>query len=141
MPKVVAVCASRSRRIPKRNIGVGFFERDYGLVGDANAGPGPLQVALLGVDTRARLAQDARLPLSNGALGENLLISGLDLTRLRLGSRVRIGEVILEVSQIGAEAGTPSAEAWATAKDESIIYCTVRHEGYVKAGDHLEVLE
>ncbi len=144
MPKVVAVCASRSRKIPKRNIGVGFFERDYGLVGDANAGPGPTQVVLTGVEGREKLARNATVPLTVGALGENLLTQGLHLKGLRLGTQLRVGDAVLEVSQLGLDAKARqdlAAQGAVEAKFGEVVYCTVKKEGYIKAGDRIEILE
>ena len=46
---VVAVCLSEERGTTKRNIGVGYLRRDYGLAGDAHAGSGK-QVSLLALE-------------------------------------------------------------------------------------------
>lgn len=144
MPKVVAVCASRSRKIPKRNIGVGFFERDYGLVGDANAGPGPTQVVLTGIESHEKLLRNAKVPLSQGALGENLLTQGLDVSALRLGTQLRIGDVVLEVSQLGLDFRDRQdlrSKGDLGGKVEDVVYCIVCQEGYIKAGDRIEILK
>lgn len=52
--KVVAVCTSETRGVPKRNVGKAYFEEGSGVVGDAHAGPWHRQVSLLALESIAR---------------------------------------------------------------------------------------
>jgi MOSC domain-containing protein YiiM len=75
-----------------------------GIVGDACAHPaihgGPLQALLLitaeGIDELIALG----FPLFYGALGENLTTRGVDRRSLRLGQRLRVGEIVIELTQV-----------------------------------------
>ncbi len=75
---------------------------DHGIEGDAHAGPGNRQVSLLAdedIDTmRARL--DSLVP---GDFAENITTRGIDLASLPVGTRLMIGNAVLEISQIGKE--------------------------------------
>ena len=75
---------------------------DHGIEGDAHAGPGARQVSLLAdedIDTmRARLST-----LVPGDFAENITTRGIDLASLPVGTRLMIGDVVLEISQIGKE--------------------------------------
>jgi MOSC domain-containing protein YiiM len=41
--------------------------------------------------------------VDHGAFGENILVAGLDLRLLPVGSRLEVGPALLEVTQIGKE--------------------------------------
>ena len=73
-----------------------------GIEGDAHAGPGLRQVSLLAdedIETmRVRLSS-----LRPGDFAENITTRGVDLAALPVGTRLRIGETVLEISQIGKE--------------------------------------
>ena len=75
---------------------------DHGIEGDAHAGPGNRQVSLLAdedIDTmRARLST-----LAPGDFAENITTRGIDLPSLPLGTKLSIGDAVLEISQIGKE--------------------------------------
>jgi len=75
---------------------------DSGLVGDAHAGPWHRQVSLLAEESMAKMCT-AELRLSPGDFAENLTVRGLDLLALPIGAKLKIGAVLLEVTQIGKE--------------------------------------
>lgn len=102
MGKVVAVCVSAQKGTQKTDVGRGVFVKDWGLEGDAHAGPWHRQVSLLSRDKidafRARGAK-----VENGAFGENLVVEGFDFRALPVGTLLRCNEVLLEMTQIGKE--------------------------------------
>lgn len=102
MGNVTAVCTSPNRGTQKRNVGSGRFVVDWGLEGDAHAGHWHRQVSLLSAEKIA--AFNARgAGVEPGAFGENLVVGGIDFRALPVGTRLRCGEVLLEVTQIGKE--------------------------------------
>ncbi|MCF2671107.1 MOSC domain-containing protein [Butyricicoccus pullicaecorum] len=102
MGKVMAVCVSEARGTPKRNIGRARLRADWGVEGDAHAGNWHRQVSLLSYEAvQAFNARGANV--ADGAFGENLLVSGFDFKRLPVGTRLRCGDVRLEITQIGKE--------------------------------------
>ena len=46
------------------------------------------------------------IDVDNGAFGENILVTGIDPVSLVVGTKVRIGESLLEITQIGKECHT-----------------------------------
>jgi len=73
---------------------------ETGLEGDAHAGSGHRQVSLLAVESIAKMKARG-LDVGPGDFAENITTSGVDLVSLPVGSRLRLGEALLEVSQIG----------------------------------------
>ena len=100
--KVLAVCISEKKGTQKNVVKEGRLIEDHGLESDAHAGKWHRQVSLLPVEKinefRARGAQ-----VEFGAFGENLVVEGFDLKVLPIGTRFRIGEAVLELTQIGKE--------------------------------------
>ena len=75
---------------------------DHGIVGDAHAGNWHRQVSLLGKESVEKMkAVFPDIPV--GAFAENILTEGLTLYTLPVGTRLQVGEVLLEVTQIGKE--------------------------------------
>ena len=99
---VRAVCLSQARGTEKVNAGRAELRADWGLVGDAHAGHWHRQVSLLSADKIAAFnAKGANV--QPGAFGENLVVEGLDFRAMPVGSRLRCGQALLEITQIGKE--------------------------------------
>lgn len=102
MGKVLAVCSSEKKGTLKQNIGTGHFVQAHGLEGDAHAGNWHRQVSLLSHDkVEAFRARGANV--DHGAFGENLVVEGIDFRNLPVGTLLRCGDVLLEMTQIGKE--------------------------------------
>lgn len=102
MGKVIAVCTSEVRGIQKTNQRQGRFLPDFGVEHDAHGGDWHRQVSLLSADRVAEFnARGAQV--ESGAFGENLVVDGIDFRSLPVGSWLKCGEVLLEMTQIGKE--------------------------------------
>jgi molybdopterin adenylyltransferase len=144
MGRVEAVCISQRKGERKRPVPAGEFRADHGLSGDAHAGGGHRQVSLLSADDIAQVRQ--RLPdVGPGDFAENVVLSGIDLSRLGLGSRLRLGEgVILRVTQIGKVCHAPCQIGRLTGDcimPRLGLFARVEAGGEVRAGAAAEVLE
>ena len=99
MGKIQAICSSDVRGIAKSVIPEGRFKVDWGLEGDAHAGHWHRQVSLLGLES----IEDFRRRGGNvefGAFGENLVVDGFIFSKLPVGTLLRCGDVLLEITQI-----------------------------------------
>ncbi len=101
--QVVAVNRSQTKGVPKTPIPAGEFLVDHGLEGDAHAGNWHRQVSLLGQESIAKMTAQGVNDLLPGRFAENITTQGIVLYDLAIGTRLRIGSVILEVTQIGKE--------------------------------------
>jgi molybdopterin adenylyltransferase len=100
--KVEAICTSQRKGIPKTAVSTAQLRCDHGIEGDAHAGPGHRQVSLLAHEQIEAFKMLGNIDLRSGAFAENLVVSGLDLGSLGLGSRVRVGtDAILTITQLG----------------------------------------
>lgn len=102
MGVVEAICVSKEKGVEKHPVESAVLRADWGLEGDAHAGKWHRQVSLLSKEKidafRARGAE-----VADGAFGENLVVSGFDLRTLPVGTLLRAGKALLEVTQIGKE--------------------------------------
>lgn len=102
MGKVTAVCISRERGTAKENVNTAQFRKDWGIVGDAHAGNWHRQVSILSYEVIAEFkARGAEV--TDGAFGENLIVSGIDFNTMPVGTKFCCNDVILELTQKGKE--------------------------------------
>ena len=98
---IIAVCTSEKKGMRKANVGQARREIDWGLVGDAHAGNWHRQISLLAMESIQKM-QAAGLKVGPGDFAENLTIQGMgQMNDYPVGTRFRIGETELELTQIG----------------------------------------
>jgi molybdopterin adenylyltransferase len=111
--KLLHVCFSAKKGIAKHEIPSANIVVEHGMEGDAHAGDWHRQVSLLAhVDIEFMRAKG--LTLKPGAFGENLVLAGVDTDELGVGSQLRVGPVLLELTQIGKVCHTRCAIYYTT---------------------------
>lgn len=139
MAIIKAVCISEKKGTAKINVGQAEIIENYGLKDDAHAGNWHRQVSLLSyekIEEFKALGADVK----DGDFGENLIVEGIDLRTLPIGTKIVINEVILEVTQIGKECHSGCAIAQAVGKcimPTEGIFARVLRGGIVRTGDNV----
>ena len=100
MAEVIAVCISERKGIRKHEVPSIRVQCGHGIVGDAHAGNWHRQISLLAEESVDKM-RALGLILQPGDFAENILTRGLELKSLPIGTRLRVGETLLEVTQIG----------------------------------------
>ena len=100
---ILAVCISKEKGTVKRPIETGEMIEDYGLKGDAHAGSGHRQISLLSAESVKAFNEATGAMAEDGDFGENLLVLGLDLKNLPIGTILKTDTVRLQITQIGKE--------------------------------------
>ena len=140
--KVIAVCVSGEKGKRKAPGNGGLLREGHGLVGDAHAGEGHRQVSLLALES-IRKMQALGLSVGPGDFAENLTTEGVVLADLPVGTRLSVGEAILEVSQVGKECHERCAiyhQAGDCVMPREGIFARVVRGGQVSAGDSVSVV-
>jgi MOSC domain-containing protein YiiM len=91
------------------------------------------------IDKMRRLGLD----VGSGDFAENITTEGIDLVSLPLGSRLEVGEGLLEVTQIGKECHSRCAiyhQAGDCVMPKEGIFARVLRGGKVAAGDPVRLL-
>jgi MOSC domain-containing protein YiiM len=140
--RLLAVSISEKKGTRKRPIPVGVLREDHGLVGDAHAGTGR-QVSLLANESVDTMRAEG-LELHPGDFGENLTVVGIEVHRLPIGARLRVGSsAMLAVTEIGKECHEECeirAQAGRCVMPTEGIFARVVAGGEVRAGDEVLVL-
>lgn len=116
---------------------------DFGIEGDRKGGHPKRQLNIMDDVTLAELEREG-YPTSPGSLGENIILSGIDLRKLKAGMHLQLGgEAIIEIG----EARVPCDQL--TEIDDRMPdsvagrvgrICRVLHSGRVRVGDAVSVI-
>ena len=143
MSKVLAICISKHKGTLKNEVSEANFIEEFGIEGDAHAGKWHRQVSLLAFEK----IDDFRNKGGNvdfGAFGENLVVDGIELHKLPVGQQLQVGEVLLEVTQIGKECHDKCAIYYQVGEcimPKNGIFTRVLKGGKVKVGDQCTLID
>ena len=139
-----AVCISGKKGEQKHPVDEVELQPQHGIVGDAHAGNWHRQVSLLAQKSVDKLQEKVTLRLIPGAFAENILCDGIELAKLPIGTKLRIGSALCEVTQIGKECHADCAirrQAGDCVMPREGIFVRVLRDGTVKPGDELRLAE
>ncbi len=143
MGKVLAVCISEKKGTQKKPVPEITLKEDWGIVGDAHAGHWHRQVSLLAFEKIDEFRKKGA-EVDFGAFGENIVCEGFDLKTLPVGTRFRIGDCLLELSQIG-KACHSHCEIYKVMGDcimpREGVFTVVLKGGVVRPGMEIEMVE
>ncbi len=139
---VRAVCTSPAKGTQKTNVKSAEFIEDFGIKEDAHAGKWHRQISLLSkekVDAFKAKGAD----IHPGSFGENLIVEGVDFSSMPVGTRFVIGDVVLEMTQIGKECHH-GCEIFQKMGDcimpREGVFARVIHGGRISCGDEMYIL-
>lgn len=138
-----AVCISKKKGEQKTPVERVHLLPHHGIVGDAHAGDWHRQVSLLGRESVERLQRSIPLPLGPGVFAENILCEGLCLYALPVGTHLRVGTALCELTQIGKECHADCAirrQAGDCVMPREGVFAIVLEEGDAAAGDAVTVV-
>lgn len=144
MASVVAVNISERKGIVKNPVSEVRLVAGFGIEGDAHGGDWHRQISLLGQESIDKMKAGGLPGLTSGQFAENITTEGLCLYELPIGTRLKIGPAVVEVTQIGKECHHHCAiykKVGSCVMPLEGIFTMVISEGTVKAGDEISVLE
>lgn len=142
MAKVKAVCISERKGTRKIEVPSIWVKVNHGIVGDAHAGNWHRQISLLAQESINQMGVFG-MELTPGAFAENIVTEGIELKNLPIGTRLQVGAVVLEVTQIGKECHNDCEIKRTTGKcvmPSEGIFAIVVAEGEIRAGDEVEII-
>lgn len=145
MGKIEAICISSRKGEKKKPVQSVLFVAGHGIEGDAHAGPWHRQVSILSLDDVEDMKRKGLPDLKPGDFAENVVVSGVDLVNLGLGSRLRLGkDAVISITQLGKTCHSRCAiyeQAGDCIMPRLGIFGRVLQGGEVVPGNELEVLE
>ncbi len=135
--RVVSINISEHKGVSKKSINSCLINK-FGFKGDAHAGKWHRQVSLLSKESINKMEKKG-FNISSGSFAENITTEGIDLLKISIGNRLKIGnDVILEVSQKGKVCPRPCSIYYKIGDcimPKEGIFAKVIKPGKVKAGD------
>jgi len=141
MGTVRAVCTSAEKGTAKRNVGRAELEAQHGIKGDAHAGNGLRQVSLLSLQ-KIEMFRTTGAEVEYGDFGENIVTDGIDFAGLPVGTKLRCGEVLMEMTQIGKECHNRCAifhRMGDCIMPREGVFAVVIQGGIIQTGDEIHV--
>jgi molybdenum cofactor synthesis domain-containing protein len=110
-----------------------------GIVEDAHAGNWHRQISMLAMESIEKFSKESGRKINFGEFAENITTQGIELHKCKILDRFQIGEVELELTQIGKEChGTNCAifiEIGNCVMPKEGIFCKVIKAGTIKPND------
>ena len=144
MAQVTAVNISEKKGVRKHEVPYIDVKCHHGIVGDAHAGAWHRQISFLAVVSADTLRASCPLELFACIFAEIINTRGIVLKTRPVGTRLRVGETELEVTQIGKQCHNDCEIKRTTGKcvmPTEGIFAIVIKEGRIQAGDEIEVLK
>ena len=143
MGKILALCISEKKGTLKTEINEANFIEDFGIENDAHAGKWHRQVSLLEFNKIDEFRKKGA-NVDFGAFGENIVLEGIELHTLPIGQLIKIGDVLLEVTQIGKKCHDKCQIYYQVGEcimPKNGIFTKVLKGGKVKVGDEATLVK
>ncbi|CEH35072.1 MOSC domain-containing protein [Romboutsia lituseburensis] len=144
MAKVVSINISEKKGTIKVPVDKAEIKLNHGIVNDAHAGNWHRQISMLASESIDKMKQKGFNHLKFGDFAENITTQGIEVYLLPIGSKLRIGECEVEVTQIGKKCHSGCEIKKITGDcvmPREGIFVKVIKEGNIKINDNIEVLK
>lgn len=152
--RIEKICISLKKGTIKKPIEKVELKIDHGIVNDGHAGNWHRQISLLSIEDINTFSDEClekkgtRPDLPPGCFAENILTSGIDLSTLPIGSRIRFSDPnsgpVVEITQIGKECHDGceiKRITGACVMPKKGLFAKVITNGFIKEGDHITRIE
>ncbi|WBW99508.1 MOSC domain-containing protein [Oceanirhabdus sp. W0125-5] len=143
MAKVRLIKIKRSKELPRDIVNEVYFEENKGLKGDIYADGGNRQISIFGTDSKRIIQENKDHGLCTVKFEENITIDGIELYKYPVGTKIRIGDAILEITQVGKECFKGCSIYEVSNKcllTTECIFGKVNKSGWVKNGDKIDII-
>lgn len=142
--KIVAISISKKKGTVKKNVENAKLIEDWGIEGDAHAGKWHRQISFLANESINKMRMAGLPNLRAGAFAENITTEFINIPKLTIGTKVKLGEAELEITQIGKECHDKCA-IYAQVGDcvmpREGIFAKVLKSGNIEVGEEIRILE
>lgn len=143
MASIVSINISTEKGVIKHPIPEAKLVKDFGIEGDAHGGNWHRQVSLLSQSSIDKMRDKVEEKLDPGIFAENITVEGMDVYTLPVGTRLKLGDCEVEVTQIGKECHQHCEifrKVGSCVMPKEGIFTKVLTEGTIKPGDSVEVI-
>ena len=143
MAKVVSINISTKKGVVKVPVDKAELKVDHGIVGDAHAGNWHRQISMLAEESIQKMKDKGFGHLKFGDFAENITTEGIEVYTLPVGTKLKIGECEVEVTQIGKKCHQGCAIRQTTGDcvmPREGIFVKVLKEGTININDEIEII-
>lgn len=143
MAKITSINISTKKGVIKEPVNKVELKIDHGIVGDAHAGNWHRQISMLAKESIQKMKDKGFDHLKFGDFAENITTEGIEVFTLPIGTKLKLGECEVEVTQIGKKCHMGCAIRQTTGDcvmPREGIFVKVLKEGTIKVDDIIEVL-
>lgn len=143
MAKVIAINISEKKGVVKHPVEEAVFLVGQGIENDAHCGQDDIRQVSLLADESVDKMRAMGLELSAGVFAENITTQGIELKTLPIGTKLKIGNTLQEVSKIGKECHNGCAikeQTGTCVMPTEGIFTKVIEGGTVRPGDEIIIL-
>ncbi|NUV00186.1 molybdenum cofactor sulfurase [Marinitoga sp. 1154] len=134
---VVSINISKKKGVVKEPVQKAELKVNWGIVGDSHAGNWHRQISMLSEESIDKMRKYG-YELKYGDFAENITIKSGEIYKLPVGTKVKIGNTLLEITQIGKKCHTSCAIYQTIGKcvmPLEGIFLKVLEGGEIKIGD------
>ena len=143
MGKIVSINISEKKGLQKHEVDQVNVLEDFGIEGDAHAGKWHRQISFLDKEDIDEFNKKGGNVIS-GAFGENFVVQGLNAKSLSVGSWIKCGDVLFEVTQKGKSCHDHCEIYYRVGEcimPKCGTFAKVLKGGQIKKGDEIMVIE
>ena len=137
-----AISISKQKGMQKVNVPEAELRIDHGIVGDAHAGNWDRQISLLEIESIETMVTKGA-NVSPGDFAENITTEGIDLSKLAIGNKLRLGaEVEIKITKFGKQCHGRCIiydQIGDCIMPRRGVFAKVSREGSIRVGDIIEV--
>jgi len=141
--RIRAISVSKQKGTQKLNVPEAELRAGFGIVGDAHAGNWDRQISLLEIESIDLMAAKGA-KVSPGDFAENVTTEGIDLSKLKIGDKLRLGtEVEIKITQFGKQCHGRCIiyeQIGDCIMPRKGVFAKVSTEGSIRVGDTIEVI-
>jgi len=141
---IYSISISQERGQLKKEVPEANIIENFGIEGDGHAGDWGRQITCLSRNSVEKTNETHHINAGPGDFAENLLIDDLDLSNVKIGSKIHIADnVVLEVTQIGKEdhPSIVSLTFGVSLLPKEGLFCKVLQGGRVRKGDPVSIID
>lgn len=143
MARVVSINISEKKGVIKVPVNKAQIKIDHGIVGDAHAGNWHRQISMLAEESIDKMKNKGFDHLKFGDFAENITTQGIEVYTLPVGTRLKIGDCEVEVTQIGKKCHGGCEIKKITGDcvmPREGIFVKVIKEGIIQVNDNIAIL-
>lgn len=141
--RIYSISISPERGQLKKEVTEAKVIKDHGIENDGHSGAWLRQITCLNWASVQQANKEYQLNAGPGDFAENILIEGIDLSKLTVGSQLKLGSsVVLEVTQIGKEdhPSIVSRTLGVSLLPSEGLFCKVISGGMIRKGEEVKWL-